>query len=220
MVCSFLKVTVATKCIKKGDEITHTYQCHFATTPKFQRQTTLQKIFHFLCRCSACENDFPLARDIPKTYMDTASFFSGKTTELEKFFLELKNISKSMDCTNILGKNERIMKMFKKEIRNIDKSKNLKTLKKILSLLDEYNKLINESIKASIASKKIENCLTLYYEKQKLASMFLKSPHAIFISAKEAIIDCLLIKHANISSGMPRNELIGKYHAYYYRNLL
>ena len=110
--------------------------------------------------------------------------------------------------------------MFQKEMKNIEKTKTLKTLKKILGLLDECNRLINEDVKASIASKNVENCLSLYHKKQRLACMFLKSPHAIFISAKEAIIDCLLIKYANISNGIPRHELIGKYNAYYYKNLL
>ena len=201
--------------------MTHIYQCHFATTPKDQRQSTLQKVFHFQCRCNACEKDFPLANRLPRTYIDTAALFSGKSIELEKYLQAIRQSLKSVDLDKLfIVKNEKIFKAFKSEIKNLERKKDLKTIKKVLNVLDEYNKAMNEEIKNCIASNHVEKCLQLYYTKQMLASIFLKSPHAIFISSLEAIIDCLLIKHANISNGIPRQELLGKFNAYYYRNLL
>ena len=217
----YSQATIAIKCIPKGEELTHIYQCHFATTPKDQRQSTLQRVFHFKCRCNACEKDFPLANRLPRTFIDGASLFSGKSIELEKYLQALKQSLKSVDLDRLfIVKNEKIFKAFKSEVKNLEKKKDLKTIKKLLSVLDDYNKIMNEEIKNCIASKDVEKVLPLYYTKQMLANMFLKSPHAIFISSLEAIIDCLLIKHANISYGIPRGELLGKFNAYYYRNLL
>ena len=201
--------------------MTHIYQCHFATTPRDQRQSTLKKVFHFQCRCNACEKDFPLANRLPRTYIDTAALFSGKSIELEKYLQAIRQSLKSVDLDKLfIVKNEKIFKAFKSEIKNLERKKDLKTIKKVLNVLDEYNKAMNEEIKNCIASNHVEKCLQLYYTKQMLASIFLKSPHAIFISSLEAIIDCLLIKHANISYGIPRQELLGRFNAYYYRNLL
>ena len=178
-------------------------------------------MFNFQCRCNACVNNFPLAKDLPKTYSDAASLFVGKSKDLDKCFQTIKERMKSTDFTHFyIGKNERLTKKLKSEVKNIEKTKNLKTLKKILAVLDECNRMINEEIKANIAKKDVENCLQLYFEKQKLANMFLKTPHAIFISSKEAIIDCMLLKYANISYGAPREELLGIYNEYYFKNLL
>lgn len=162
-----------------------------------------------------------MAKDLLKTYSDTASLFIGKSKELDKCFQTIRERMKSTDFNqSYVGKNEKLVKKLKGEVRNIEKTKNLKTLKKILSVLDECNKMISDDIRTNITLKDVENSLQLYFAKQKLASMFLQPPHAIFISSKEAIIDCMLLKYANISYGTPREELLGIYNEYYLKNLL
>ena len=56
------------RCIAKGDEITHIYQGHFGDTRKEERQRILKNMFHFDCLCAACTSNYPLGRNIPKTY--------------------------------------------------------------------------------------------------------------------------------------------------------
>ena len=90
-------------------------------------------------------------------------------------------------------------------------SPNTHAILNLLKMLDEYRAKMNEMLITLIESQNVEGALGLYYEKQKIASVFLKSPHRVFLSGRAAILDCLWVKHGNISYGTSRTNLIGAY---------
>lgn len=64
------QLTFASRVIRQGDEISHIYQAHFGNTAKAKRQEILQSMFHFVCSCEACEEDFPLAQELPQSFAE------------------------------------------------------------------------------------------------------------------------------------------------------
>jgi hypothetical protein len=81
----------------------------------------------------------------------------------------------------------------------------------VLKLLDNHRLETNEKINILVQSKNIDAVLQFYYEKQRLASIFLEQPHRMFLSGKQAITDCLFVKYGNISYKSSRNDLFGTY---------
>jgi hypothetical protein len=57
------------------------FQCHFGDTPREQRRSTLEALYSFVCQCPACVDDYPLAKDLPKTYEES---LSKSNLEIEK----------------------------------------------------------------------------------------------------------------------------------------
>ena len=168
-------------------------------------------MFNFQCCCTACENNFPLAQHISKTFSDIASNFVDKSEELDKFFETFLEGIKSNDFNqSFIGTHNRFKELLRLGTQNLE-TKNSESLKAILSLLDECNGIINDEIKICLDRQNIESCLKLYYEKQKMASMVLKPPHGIFISGRGAITECLSVKYGNVSYGTSRKKLYVNY---------
>ena len=65
------QVTVASRVIEAGEEICHIYQGHFGDTPRSKRQNILQRMFHFECKCHACQMDYPTSSGLSKSYANT-----------------------------------------------------------------------------------------------------------------------------------------------------
>lgn len=65
------QVTVASRVIEVGEEICHIYQGHFGDTPRSQRQKILQRMFHFECKCVACQMDYPTSSNLSHDYSST-----------------------------------------------------------------------------------------------------------------------------------------------------
>merc|ERR1712062_509951 len=175
---------------------------------KEERQETLQNIFHFQCRCTACENNFPTATDLKRTFSDMATSLVEKSDELNDLCNIIVQGMNSIDSNNILtGANKSLGETLRCDAKKLKEKRNLETLKKILAILDKCNDNINSEIKLSLEKENVENCLQLYYQKQRLASIFLKPPHGIFISGRGAITDCLMVNFGNISYGTSRMKL-------------
>ena len=62
--------TIFFRKILAGEEVTESYGVTFIETPKKQRQKKLLDQYKFQCRCVACENDFPVFKDLDKLLPD------------------------------------------------------------------------------------------------------------------------------------------------------
>ena len=198
------------RCIPKGDEITHIYQGHFGDTPKEKRQDILDRMFHFKCLCSACVNDYPLANKLPHTYSEmgkllyddetAASYYQAIEDKMEKYNFDFKNLKSTTTFKDMLLA----------EITSIRVPDNQKIIN-ILKILDEYHTAMNDDLVVLIENKNIDGALELYYERQKIASIFLHPPHMMFLSGRAAITDCLWVKYGNKAYGTSGTELFGTY---------
>ena len=197
-------------CISKGDEITHIYQGHFGDTEKEERHRILQNMFHFECSCTACVLNYPLARDLPSTYSamtnsiiqdnQLASYFNSIREKLEIYNSEVQdprsnnflraNVLDTINKNNV-SKKQRLLEMFKS--------------------LEEYHETLDPDILKFIEEKNIEGTLNLYYQKIRIASIFVKSPHLIFLNSRAAITDCLWVKYGNKAYGTSKSGLSGIY---------
>merc|ERR1719219_828729 len=77
------QVTIASRNIVAGEEITQVYCGHFGDTARSVRQSLLEEKYHFQCCCEACSQDYPDANtclDTAKTFADTPS--SGLKMEI------------------------------------------------------------------------------------------------------------------------------------------
>ena len=93
----------------------------------------------------------------------------------------------------------------------MEEVKSKETLRKMFDKLDKCNENITNEIKINVEKQNVENCLQLYYEKQRLANIFLRPPHGIFVTGRGAISDCLQVQYGNISFGTSRKLLFGSY---------
>ena len=82
-------MTVATRCIAKGEEITHKYRAHFSEQPREKRRSILRRIFHFECHCTACVSDYPLGDMLPRTYSEMVPLLF-KERNPDSYVLEIK----------------------------------------------------------------------------------------------------------------------------------
>jgi len=55
------QVTVASRTIRLGEQVSTIYLGHYGNTGLEQRRERLRKEFHFDCQCPACKGDFPTA---------------------------------------------------------------------------------------------------------------------------------------------------------------
>ena len=68
------QVTIASRNIQAGEEITQVYCGHFGDTNRVARQALLQERYHFQCECQACQQDYPDANtclERAKTFAET-----------------------------------------------------------------------------------------------------------------------------------------------------
>lgn len=94
------QVTVASRDIAEGEEITQIYLGHFGDTEREKRQRLLMERYHFQCLCEACDRNFPLAQECLeqcKTFAETPNELLKKPlipyvlTELDARNEDLKN---------------------------------------------------------------------------------------------------------------------------------
>jgi len=146
----------------------------------------------------------------PSTYIEIASLFENEES-VYSYFCEIKDKINSLDFSGSnLMPNKEFGDMLRIEI-NRSPATHHEIIFNILKLLDNYRLETNEKIKILVQSKNINSVLQLYYEKQKLASMFLKQPHRMLFSGRAAITDCLFVKYGNISYGSSRHDVFGTY---------
>ncbi len=83
--------------------IGNSIQGHFGDTPLEKRQELLREMYNFSCTCEACTNNYPLAKDLPKTYAETQSS-SKNIDELKE--LDSKNLKLGEKIFDALEEND------------------------------------------------------------------------------------------------------------------
>ena len=101
-----------------------------------------------------------------------------------------------------------VSKKIKKIIRNVSEEKKITA---IFKTLEEYHEAVNKELIQLVENKNIDEALKFYYERLRIASVFLNPPHMIFLSGRGAITDCLWVKYGNKSYGASKTELNGTY---------
>ena len=79
--CGRKTIIIATRNIKKGEEVTDIYSMHYSEVPKETRQDWLLKNFFFNCNCQACSNDWPIYDHLP-TLVNVEAMY--KLREIER----------------------------------------------------------------------------------------------------------------------------------------
>ena len=147
---------------------------------------------------------------MPYAYVDIENVFDNDKS-LDLYFQTIKDEIESPNFNlNNLGSNANFIDLLLSEIKRSDAS-NPEKVRNLLRILDAYHAAMNEELKLSVERKNIDAVLKLYYEKQKLANIFLKPPHGIFVSGRAALTECLSLKYGNISYGTSRKNLFGTY---------
>ena len=190
------------RCIAKGDEITHIYQGHFGDTRKEERQRILKNMFHFDCLCAACMNNYPLGSNIPKTYekcskytfksVGAVTYIKTIQQSLEKYDLDLSFEAKYK---------KHLMDLIIPEIHSTRVTKDLNSFEKLFKMLDQFHESINEKLPGLLENKNVDGVLNLYYQILRVANIFLKPPHMIFLNGRGVITDCLWVKYGNKTYG-------------------
>jgi len=88
---------VASKNIRKGEEISDNYCIHFSDMKAKARKEWMEENFLFSCECKACEEDWPIYNDMPTTR--PSDRVSDKLVELEMdnlTALEQGNVEKAI----------------------------------------------------------------------------------------------------------------------------
>ena len=153
-----------------------------------------------------------MAKDLNVTYSNVGASLADKDYDLDQFCETILRQIKSSDLNqNFIGANKRIIDSLRSDIERLEEVKSLETVKKIFEKLDKCNENITKEIRMNVEKQNVENCLQLYYEKQRLANIFLKPPHGIFVTGRGAISDCLQVQYGNISFGTSRKVLFGSY---------
>lgn len=67
LTCQTGSLMMSLSFIPKGGEVTRCYGVSHLRMEKKRRRALLQEGYHFLCDCNACENDWPLYEDLPKS---------------------------------------------------------------------------------------------------------------------------------------------------------
>lgn len=76
-------VVKAIRRIKCGEEILDNYGYNFATQTKEERQLKLQQLYQFKCCCTPCEENWPVATNIPA---NQPSIFEALKADLNQFY--------------------------------------------------------------------------------------------------------------------------------------
>ena len=190
------------RCIAKGDEITHIYQGHFGDTRKEERQRILKNMFHFDCFCAACTSNYPLGRNIPKTY-EKCSKYIFKSVGAVPY---IKDIQQSLEKCHL---NLSFDAKFKKhwmdvvvpEINSSRVTKDQNSFDTLFRMLDQFHESLNEQLPELLENKNIDGVLNLYHQILRVANIFLKPPHMIFLNGRGVITDCLWVKYGNKAYG-------------------
>lgn len=202
---------VAGRCIAKGEEIVQNYQGHYGDTLKEKRQAFLNNVFHFQCLCTACENDFPLANKLPKTYSETTTFFHDDIAASEDYLNTIKEKFERYNLDqNGLESSKSFRDVISKELKN-DQKQYKESIITILKIVDDYHDTLNEELKVFFEMKNVDLVLRLYYERLKIANIFLRPPHKAFLIGRAAVTECLWVKYGNVPYGASRNDLYCAY---------
>ena len=167
-------------------------------------------MLHFQCQCTACVNNYPLANELPATYSEMAKVLYQEKMSESYFHIIKDKMEKSTFDWKILTSNTSFKDILLTEIRK-SHTPDKETIINIYKILDEYHAAINEELILLIKKKNIDSALQLYYERQKLASLFLKPPHMMFLIGAAAITECLWVKYGNKSYGTSRTDMFGGY---------
>ena len=131
----------------------------------------MKSMFHFDCHCCACINDYPLGRNLPDTLFDMkkqlfntitpSSYFEKIKTEVENYNQGEKDSMSKKEFMDALAK-----KLKKKKLSEEQK------IKEIFKSLEEYHQSSDKEI-AKVVKYDIEATLQIYYERIRIACMFL-----------------------------------------------
>ena len=98
------QVTVASRDICPGEEVSQVYCGHYGDTERERRQELLRQRYHFQCGCEACLQDFPLAQTCLqhcRTFAETPP--SGLKTPLSESELQALD-DKNEECKILVEK--------------------------------------------------------------------------------------------------------------------
>ena len=164
-------------------------------------------MFHFQCRCIACENNFPLASELPNTFSQMADLILNE----EQADAYLQEVSEKMKRFEIEANPIKSINKFEKILTNEIKCSKGKSCKEnivnILKILDDCREEIDNELRLMNQQGDIDAIFQLQCDMQKIASIFLKPPHKIFLSGRAAITNSLWAKYGSISYGRSRAEL-------------
>ena len=164
-------------------------------------------MFHFQCRCIACENNFPLASELPHTFSQMADQISNKD-QAEAYLQEVKE---KMGKFGFDAKPIKSINKFENILTDEIKSSKGKSWKEnivnIFKILDDYREHGNDEIRLMNRKGDMDAIFELQCDMQKIASIFLKPPHKMFLSGRAAITNSLWAKYGGISYGRSRAEL-------------
>ena len=200
-------MTVASRCIAKGEEICHIYQGHFGDTTKEARQQILEDVFHFRCRCTACVNNFPLANEIPDTFSDMAHMMVNEEVCMSYMKEVKEKMTRFTFDANSIKSISKFEKLLVAELDCSQAQSSQQNVINILKILDDYTEHTNNELRLFNQKGDIDAIFQLQCDMQKIASIFLKSPHKMFLSGRAAITNSLWAKYGSISYGRSRAEL-------------
>ena len=159
-------------------------------------------MFHFDCGCIACTNDYPLGRNLPDTLFEMkkqlfqsvspSSYFEKIKTEIENYKPGEKDSMSKKEFMDALAK-----KMKKKKMSEEQK------IKEIFKSLEEYHQSSDKEI-AKVVKCDIDATLQIYYERIRIACMFLSPPQMILLTGRGVITDCLWVKYGNKAYGVAK----------------
>ncbi|KAJ8679742.1 hypothetical protein QAD02_015529 [Eretmocerus hayati] len=104
------QMTYALQPIKKGATLLNDYGCHFTFNSKPEREKYL-KNFYFKCCCSACDNSWPLYKDMPTVLFNVAEY--RERVEISRAIIRSKKYEKLIlegALAKFQGKKELILK--------------------------------------------------------------------------------------------------------------
>lgn len=61
-------ILVAKRYIRAGEEISNNYGSHHLQLPKDKRQARLKEDYKFVCKCEACEKDYPTLKTVSSEF--------------------------------------------------------------------------------------------------------------------------------------------------------
>ncbi|XP_023326753.1 SET and MYND domain-containing protein 4 isoform X2 [Eurytemora carolleeae] len=124
------QLTITSRCIEEGEEITQVYYGYYADTDKGERQEKLEKKYNFICTCLACQFDYP-----------TSAELLSETTFLNTSPEKLKSPLTVEQLTLLDNQNSRFRDQISECLQN-------KNLKQALAITKDRLKLISDNIRS------------------------------------------------------------------------
>ena len=157
-------------------------------------------MFHFDCSCHACTKDYPLGRDLPDTLFDMKKQLF-QTVSTSSYFQKIKTLVENYEQNeNDSTSKKEFMDTLAKKLKKRKLSEEQK-IKDIFKSLEEYHQSSDKEISQFVKSN-IDATLQIYYERIRIACIFLSPPQMILLTGRGVITDCLWVKFGNKAYGV------------------